>query len=127
VGDSLATIRLNQGEVGIRSRGFKGVGRRLIAESRFLSQISPFGIRGGQIGIRTNFFSKYLGFPQAVSSYLCHLPEGQTVENWKTSKNQRSFGNWGILDRNVQSVRIKRARKMRTKMNVKIVILQHEH
>jgi hypothetical protein len=97
-GDSLATNRLNQGTVEIKLLSVKEVGRRtLIAQSWFLSQGSPFGISSGQSGVGTNFFSKYFGFPLAVSFHQCHLPEGQKIEKWKPSKNQHSLGNWGML------------------------------
>jgi sarcosine oxidase delta subunit len=122
-GDKLASDRLNQGKVEISLLSVKAVGRRtVIAESRFLYQISPFGICGEQSGVRTNFFSKYFGF----LFHQCRSP-GQRIDNWKHSKNQRCLGNWGIMDRNALSVRLKGARKMRNKRNAKIAILQHEH
>jgi hypothetical protein len=30
--------------------------------------------------------------------YMSLLPEGQTVEGWKSSKKQYFFGYWGALD-----------------------------
>jgi hypothetical protein len=50
------------------------------------------------------FLSQYLGCTLSVSFHKCSiltlpLPEGQTVEAWESSKNQRCFGNWDAVDR----------------------------
>jgi hypothetical protein len=71
----------------------------IIAEARVRSQANPFEICGGQSGFGTGLSPRTAVFPVSVIPpistlifiYMCLLPEGQTVEGWKTFQKQYFF------------------------------------